>query len=297
MAICLLAGQAHNVMGQVTPLTEASSNAETAAHFAQSNAEAKVKADTEYLRLHPEEVTNALTKRQLELLDIAGDRVAQSNYFSQYHTAQELQELTNTVRLFLTNVAAQSSYFYYKHGGMTESEYRSNIVSHMQKPMPWPDTPNKWSTLKFCADTLRSALDTNRLAAAFVEMTNQPNATLSIMHISNVVISNLTEFAAYLTNPRLNVYDNVGDIASTRTNEGKITFIFWSTNGPVRELDKRTVDGRLIFGARFDESGKLLRFSERSPDSNGVWATRNELVFNADGTLHSFLPRPKVTTP
>ena len=134
---------------------------------------------------------------------------------------------------------------------------------------------------------LHSALDTNRIAAACAKMTNGTDDAIAVRYVSNAAISNLNEFAAYLTDPKLNVFDNFAFIRSTLTNEGTISFVFWSTNGPVKHFDKHTVDNHLIAGADFDEKGKLLEFTERLPDRYGPGA-RNEIVFNEDGTLRSF---------
>ncbi len=285
-----------NVVGQVTTLSQVVSNAEIKAQILRSDAEERAKANAEYLRLHPVEATNALSQRQLELLDLTATQSGVSNFFSQYHSPEELKDFTNTIQYYLTNVAAQSSYFFHVHG-MTESEYVSNAARYMHKPAPWPDTPEKCSTLKFCADVLRSALDTNRIETACVQTTNRPGAVLAIRYISKVAISNLNEFATYLINPRLDVYGNFGDIAIGKVNEEKAYFLFWSQDGPVRQLDKRTIDGRIIVGARFDKNGKLLEFRLNSPDSKGVLKREIELMFNNDGTLHSFWERPAETKP
>ena len=282
--ICLLTVQTFNVAAQITTFSEEVNNAKIRANTVQSNAEAKAKTDAEYLHLHPAEATNALSQHQLELLDITGNPVAKFNYFSKYHSRQELEELTNTVQYYVTNAAAQSSYYYHLYGGLTESEYMSNSVRQMHFT-PWPDSPQKREALKHSAEVLPSAIDTNQIEITCSELTNHTDAA-ALRDFSKMAISNLCEFADALTNSNLITPNYLAAQFSNSTN--KFFYLFWSENGPVRLLDKRLADGRsIILSASFYGNGKLERFALNSPDAKGFFRTKQQLVFNKDGTLRS----------
>ena len=289
LTICFVTIQAYNVTAQIITLSEEVNNAEIKAKMVQNNAEAKAKMDAEYLRLHPAEATNALSRHQLELLDITGDLVAKSNYFSKHHIPQELEELTNTVQYFATNAAAQSSYYYHLYGGLTESEYMSNSLRQMHFAT-WPDSPQKREALKHSAEVLPSAINTNQIEITCGELTNH-NDVVALRNLSEMVMSNLSEFSDALNNSNLITPNYLAAQFSNPTN--KLFYLFWTENGPVRLFDKRLADGRsIILSASFYESGKLERFALNSLDAKGFFRTKGELIFNKDGTLRSYWIRP-----
>lgn len=278
MTICLVF-QTSRVTAQVTTLWEAQSNAEIQVRMAQSNAVAKA----EYRRLHPAEVTNALTTDQLELIDINSNPAARSNYFSQYHSPEELEEFTHTVRYFLTNADAQSSYFFHLHG-MTESEMMSKAARYME-PKPWPETVKKQEALKHCVKVLHSTIDTNQIEAACNKLSNQPQAVIILKELSNETISNLDEAAMLLTNPNLTAsHGQIGYQAEISDSTNLFYFVFWSENGlptVVRNFEKRTMDGqRVLSDIQFNENGKVRYFRVSSP-SRG-------LGFNEDGSVRNY---------
>jgi hypothetical protein len=293
---CFLLTFASSVVAQVTTLSEALSNAQIRAQIVRSNAQAKRKADAEYLRLHPAEATNALTQHQLELLDITSDQTNRSNYFSQHHSTLELEEMTNTVQLFLTNAAAQSSYFFHKHGGMTESEYASNVVDamrHAPPPKPWPEPSKKREIFEHCAKVLRSAIDARQIEAACGKLTNQPEAVLLLNTLSKEAMTNLDTFASLLNSPDLDSYVGAGYSVKLLTSTNIFYFLFWPSTS-VRQIEKRTPDGQhVLVGVRFYENGKVMYFTVNSPDSWGLGFKDDGAVRNYYGmSKNIWLPEP-----
>ena len=288
---CLCVIQQCNAVAQITTIAEVVKNAEIKAKLLRSNDEISAQSNTEYFRLHSVEATNALSKHQLQLLDLTATPSGTSNYFSQNHSPQELVEFTNTVQYYLTNPAAQSSYYLHVHG-MTEAEFISNASLIMSKPSPWPDTPDRLNRLKICAAALRSAIDTNQIEVACNKITNQSVAITSLKALSKEAEASLDEFASFLTNPKLEVYGNFGEIQCSDTGKEKVSFLFWSQHGLVRQFNRKIIDGHISVSARFSQSGKLLDFEKNSSDTNGVFRTRLKLDFSGDGTLRSWMNSP-----
>lgn len=311
-AACLVL-QTFNAASQITTRLEAVSNAGANAQMLRSNADAKAIADAEYLRLHPALATNSLSQHRLELLDITSDRTARSNYFSKPHSTQELEELTNTVNLFLTNAAAQSSY-YFHISGMTEPEYESNLVyamSHAPPPKSWPEPSERQDIFQRCAVALRSAIDTNQVEWVCSNMAaNQPairefqnqttkDGPITVTFVTNVVvishvrnfsrlaISNLDEFASLLKNPNLKSFvGGPGYEGQISDSTNYYLWLFWPDN-MVRSIEKRTADGqRVLVCAGFYENGKLQLFKVVSPpesitfDTNGKFASYHGIENN-----------------
>jgi len=291
---CFLLTVESSVVAQVTTLSEAVSNAQISAQMLQSNAQAKRKADAEYLRLHPAEATNALTQHQLELLDIGANQANRSNYFSHHHSTPELEDLTNTVQLFLTNAAAQSSYFFHMHG-MTESEYASNMLEamrHAPPPKPWPEPSKKQAVFEHCATVLRLAIDANQIEAACGKLTNQPEAVL-LKTLSKEAMANLDTFANLLNNPDLNSFLGAGYRAKLLTSTNNFYFSFWPST-LVRDIEKRTPDGQhVLLSVRFYENGKVMNFHVNSPDRWGLGFKDDGAVQNYYGmSKNVWLPEP-----
>ncbi len=292
MVACIFVTRAGDVAAQISTLPEAANNAEIRAQTLRSNVEAKTKADTEYLRLHPAEATNALTQHQLELLDIACNPANRSKYFSKSHSAVELQEFTNTLHLMLTNAAAQSSYFFHLHGGMTESEYASNLVyaiSHTPPSKQWPEPSKKQEIFQHCAEVLRSAIDTNQIEMECNTLTNQPDTALALRDILDTARSGLMEFASLLINPDLNSYIGTGFRAELSNPTNIFYFSFWPSS-LVRSLEKRTLDGRDVLAiARFYENGKLTSFESYTPRLIQVSCKQNGQLNEVWGVLNDQL--------
>jgi hypothetical protein len=273
------------IAAQITTVSEGVSNAEINAQTTWSNMEAKAKADAEYIRLHPEEATNALTQHQLELLDINVNRMARSNYLSQNHSPEELEEFNNTVRYFLTNAAAQSSYFFHVHG-MLEGQYVTNVLltamRHKSPPQPWPALSQKQEIFENCASLLHLAIDTNQINLACKKLTNQPNAVIALKALANEAVTNLIIFSDLLFNPDLNSYWGYRAKLTTLTNVFYINFWFSTPSNPdtpIRDIEKRSPDDmNVIVSARFYQNGKLQAMSIGDKG----------LFFNEDGTLRNY---------
>jgi hypothetical protein len=288
MIACLLLTFASRAVPQVMTLSEALSNAQIRAQMVISNSQVKRKADAEYLRLHPAEATNALTQNQLKLLDITCNQANRSNYFSQHHSTLELEEMTNTVQLFLTNAAAQSSYFFHKNG-MTESEYVSNLVDtmrHAPPPKAWPEPSKKKKIFENCATALRAAINESQIEAACSKLTNQPEAVLLLKKLSNEARTNLDAFANLLISPDLNSYVGDGYSAKLTTSTNIFYFYFWPST-LVRDIEKRTPDGlHVLLDVRFYENGKVMYFTVNSPDNWGMG-------FKDDGSVQNYYGQSK----
>jgi hypothetical protein len=228
--------------------------------------------------------------------------MAQSNYFSQYHTSQELDEMTNTIRLFLTNATAQSNYFSYLHGGISEKQYLSQATNGDQI-RSWPDNSNRAAAMKYSATLLLSSIDTNQIRLIYFKMTNLPaiiqlkNQEMKdglivttlvtngdiVSFFTNLVsqaISNLDEGASRLADTDM-IFSRDGEnyisVSPNSTNTQR--WVFWSKDGPVRQFDK--LGQYSVVAAQFYENGKLQEFRVSRPSSESI-------VFDTNGTLISF---------
>ena len=270
---------------QVIRLSEALSNAEAHAQIARSNAEAKAQADRGYLQLHPDQATNALAPHQLELLDATANPTTRSNYLAQHHSQIELEDVTNTMRFYLTNAGAQSSYFFHLHG-MTEAEYSTNVLltasRHKPPPQPWPTATEKQVIFGNCSSLLRSAIDEDKIHLACESLTNRPDAVRALKTIANEAQSSLNGFADLLFDPHLESYWGYRAKLITTTNQFFIDFWFISksaSNAPVRSIEKRTTDGlHVLVSASFYQTGKLEEFAKAG----------ESVFFNENGTVRNF---------
>jgi len=210
----------------------------------------------------------------------------------------------------MTNTVAQSNFFANLHGGMTESEYRSNLISairHAPPPKPWPEPSQRQLVFGRCAEVLRSAIDTNQIELICSNMAanlptirkyqNQPthDGPITITYVTNdVVISrlrnfsrqtmlSLDEFASLLNSPDLESYVGAGYCAKISTPANYLFWLFWP-DGMVRSIEKRTADGqRVIIRASFFENGKLAGFYVISPPES--------IAFDLSGKLTSYAGR------
>ena len=193
---------------------------------------------------------------------------------------------------------------------------RTNVVRHLSKedaelvakirrnfvpPKPWPDTSDKQVTLKYCAEVLRSAIDTKEIDLACSQLTNQPEAVVALKDFLKVAMSNLDEFATILTGSEITTtVGSEGYRAELSTVQNYYAFTFWTTNNlpsVVRSFNKRQHGGgSLVMGGAFYENGKLEVFMVPSLDSKGI-LRESGFSFKEDGKLDYHWIAPKETTP
>jgi hypothetical protein len=181
----------------------------------KSRVRAEVVQSNDYAFRHSDEpeVTNALTQHQLELLDISGDKTTRSNYLSAHHSPDELAEMSNTVRLFLTNRDAQTSYYFYKNGGLTEEQVRWKIYDlmlHTNMTKPWPEPEKKKAIFDHCAEVVRSSIDTNQISLVLNGLSGNAEASRVFQRIVNEAESEFDEISKLLASPDLKSFIGYG---------------------------------------------------------------------------------------
>lgn len=154
---------------------------------------------------------------------------------------------------------------------------------------PWPDSPEKQSTLKRCAEFLVSSINTNQVEFVCAKMStnlspiirlenqatkNNPVAVTvitnkdlvsSIKGFSGHIELDLNNYAAQLTAKNLNTFrSEVGNCAEVITPKQSAFYNIWFNNGPVKNLVIRSASGNVTASLQFYQNGKLKLFKGNS---------------------------------
>jgi hypothetical protein len=249
--------------------------------------------------------TVSITQHQLDLVYNVRDLVARSNYFSAYHSRQELEDMTNAIQLVLTNSAAQSNYYSYFRVSTGKGMYPTNAAPDTNVQQ-WPDDLRKPEALQHIADALDSAFDVQQIDSVCENIktnlplirrfekqpdTNGPVIVTSITNndvaaklkiFSEKIVFYLKQSGQNITSTNLGTFrDILGYQADISVQQGIFHYVFWDGNGLVENFEERTPDDlQVIARANFFGNGKLAGFRLVSPPES--------ITFGADGRMASY---------